>query len=40
MHLDKYFKLDKLTGINLTSSNTRPIKATRTALEIIKANKS
>jgi hypothetical protein len=25
-------------GINLTSSDTHPIKATRTALEIIKAN--
>ncbi len=25
-------------GINLTSNDTRPIKATRTALEIIKAN--
>ncbi len=25
-------------GINLTSSDTRPIKATSTALEIIKAN--
>jgi hypothetical protein len=39
MHLDKHFKLDKPTGINLTSSDTRPIKATRTALEIITANK-
>ena len=33
--LDKCFKLDKLTGINFTSSDTRLIK---TALEIIKAN--
>jgi hypothetical protein len=38
-HLDKRFKLDKPTGINFTSSDTGPIKATRTALEIIKANK-
>ncbi len=36
--MDKRFKLDKPPGINLTSSNTRPIKATRTALENIKAN--
>ncbi len=27
-----------LAQVNLTSSDTRPIKATRTALEIIKAN--
>jgi hypothetical protein len=31
--------LNKPPGINLTSSNTRPIKATRTPFEIIKANK-
>ena len=37
-HSDKRFKLDKPSGINLTSSNTRLIKATRTALEIIKAS--
>jgi hypothetical protein len=33
------FKLDKPTGTDLISSDTRPIKATRTALNIIKANK-
>jgi hypothetical protein len=37
-HLDERFKLGKPLGINYTSSNTRPIKAPRTALEIIKAN--
>ncbi len=36
-HLDKHFKLDKPSGIDLISSDTRPIKATRTALNIIKA---
>ena len=37
-HLDKRFKLDKPTGTDLISSDTRLIKATRTALNIIKAN--
>ncbi len=36
-HVDKRFKLDKPTGIELNSTDTRPIKATRTALNLIKA---
>jgi hypothetical protein len=36
-HVDKHFKLDKPTGIELNSTDTHPIKATRTALNIIKA---
>ena len=38
-HVDKCFKLDKPTGIDLTFSETCPIQATRTALDITKANK-
>ena len=38
-HLDTCFKLDKPLGIDLISCDTRPIKATRTALDITKANK-
>ena len=37
MHVDKRFKIGKPTGIELNSTDTRPIKATRTALNIIKA---
>ncbi len=36
-HVDKHLKLDKSTGIELNSTDTRPIKATRPALNIIKA---
>ncbi len=36
-HIDKRFKLDKPTGVKLNSTDTRPIKATRTALNVIKA---
>ena len=39
-HLDKHYKLDKPSGIDLISSDTRPIKATRTAFNGIKANKN
>jgi hypothetical protein len=35
--VDKRFKLDEPTGIELNSTDTRPIKATRTALNVIKA---
>ena len=38
-HLDRRFKLDKPLGIDLIPCDTHPIKATRTALDIIKANK-
>ncbi len=38
IHFDKRFKLDKPSGIDLTSCDTGPIKATRTALDITKAN--
>ena len=37
MHVDKRFKLDKPTGIELNSTDTRPIKATRAALDLTKA---
>jgi hypothetical protein len=37
--LDTRFKLDKPSGIDLKSTDTRTIKATRTALDIAKANK-
>ena len=37
MHVDKRFKLDKPMGIELNSTDTRPIKATISALDIIKA---
>ena len=35
-HVDKHFKLDKPTGVEFNSTDTRPIKATRTALNIVK----
>ena len=37
MHVDKRFNVDKPTGIELKSTDTRPIKATRTALDLTKA---
>ncbi len=37
MHVDTRVKLDKPTGIELNSTDTCPIKATRTALNLIKA---
>jgi hypothetical protein len=37
VHVDKHFKLDKPTGIKLKSTDTRPIKATGTALDLTKA---
>jgi hypothetical protein len=36
--VDKRIKLEQPSGIDLISTNTRPIKATRLALDIIKAN--
>ena len=37
-HVDKRLKLNKPSGIDLKSTDARPIKATRTALDIFKAN--
>jgi hypothetical protein len=36
--VDKRLKLEQPSGINLISTDTRPIKATKLALDIIKAN--
>ena len=35
LHVDKCLKLDKPLGLNLTSTEPRPIKVTRTAAETI-----
>jgi hypothetical protein len=39
VQVDKRFKLDKLTGIELKSTDTNPIKATRTVLDLTKAQR-
>jgi hypothetical protein len=36
--VDKRLKLEQPSGINLKSTDTRPIKATGLALDIIRAN--
>ena len=36
--VDKHLKLEQPSGIDLKSTNTRPIKATKLALDIIRAN--
>ncbi len=36
--IDKRLKIDKPSGIHLDSSDTRPIKATKLALDTIRAN--
>jgi hypothetical protein len=36
--VDKRLKIDQPSGIHLESTDTRPIKATKLALDIIKAN--
>jgi hypothetical protein len=38
LQVDKHLKLKQPTGINLNSTNTRPIKATKLALDVIRAN--
>ncbi len=38
MQVDKCLKLEQPTGIDLKSTNTCPIKATKLALDIIRAN--
>jgi hypothetical protein len=35
LHVDKHLKLDEPLGLNLTSTEPRPIKVTRTAAETI-----
>ncbi len=37
--MDKRLKLEQPSGIDLKSTDTRPIKATKLALDIIRANK-
>jgi hypothetical protein len=37
--VDKHLKLEQPSGIDLKSTDTRPIKATKLALDIIRANK-
>ena len=36
--VDKHLKLKQPSGIDLKSADTRPIKATKLALDIVKAN--
>jgi hypothetical protein len=36
--VDKHLKLEQPSGIDLKSTDTRPIKATKLALDIIRAN--
>jgi hypothetical protein len=38
IHINKYLKLHKPIGINLISTDTHPIKNTKIALDITKAN--
>jgi hypothetical protein len=37
-HVDTHLKLEQPTGIDLKSTDTRPIKATKLALDFIRAN--
>ncbi len=39
MQVDKHLKLEQPSGIDLKSTDSRPIKATKLALDIIRANK-
>ena len=39
LQVDKCLKLEQPLGIDLKSTDTRPIKATKLALDIIRANK-
>jgi hypothetical protein len=36
--VDKHLKLEQPTGIDLKSTDTRPIKAIKLALDVIRAN--
>jgi hypothetical protein len=36
--VDRQLKLEQPTGIDLNSTDTRPIKATKLALDVIRAN--
>ncbi len=38
LQVDKLLKLEQPTGIDLKSTDTRPIKATKLALDVIRAN--
>jgi hypothetical protein len=38
LQVDKHLKLDQPMGIDLKSTDTRPIKATKLALDVIRAN--
>jgi hypothetical protein len=38
LQVDKHLKLEQPTGIDLKSTDTRPIKATKLALDVIRAN--
>jgi hypothetical protein len=39
LQVEKHLKLEQPTGIDLKSTDTRPIKATKLALDVIRANK-
>jgi hypothetical protein len=39
LQVDKHLKLEQPLGIDLNSTDTHPIKATKLALDIIRANK-
>jgi hypothetical protein len=39
MQVDKHLKLEQPMGIDLKSTDTHPIKATKLALDVIRANK-
>jgi hypothetical protein len=39
LQVDKHLKLEQPSGIDLKSTDSRPIKATKLALDIIRANK-
>jgi hypothetical protein len=38
LQIDKHLKLEQPTGIDLKSTDTRPVKATKLALDVIRAN--
>jgi hypothetical protein len=38
LQVDKHLKLEQPTGIDLKPTDTRPIKATKLALDVIRAN--
>jgi hypothetical protein len=40
LQVDKHLKLEQPAGIDLKSTDTRPIKATKLALDIIRANET